>query len=315
MRERVFVVVADRGEANERRLLVQNLIDDPLHHTLDLPDVGGLADPDRVDDVLGDGNRLGIGTIGGRLGLLVELPVRRGFGRRVDLERLDLRILESALNLLESVGRTHLGLAPQKGQEKRPVAGRPIGTDMNRADASKLAERQDVSESRVVAEIESEPSRVEEDEFSRDSEFELTLLGAQLFRDLRELGQRFLHGGVLERIELDRAQRGIERDHEIPSATTKLRADLLVPIAAAGPGRRSRHSVPPRIARLTAFLTITSFSPAARLRDSCAFLLLILPSAIAAQARVSESSFLPMNPLALSRPSRSGTPASPARSP
>ena len=47
--------------------------------------------------------------------------------------------------------------------------------------------------------------------------------------------------------------------------------------------------MPPRIARLTAFLTITSFSPAARLRDSAAFGLLILPSAIAAHARDAHS--------------------------
>ena len=37
--ERVFVVVADRRQADERRLLVQDLIDDALHHALDLLDV------------------------------------------------------------------------------------------------------------------------------------------------------------------------------------------------------------------------------------------------------------------------------------
>jgi hypothetical protein len=51
---------------------------------------------------------------------------------------------------------------------------------VNRADAGELAERQDMSECGVVAEIEPEPRRVDEDELSRDSELELTLFGAQL---------------------------------------------------------------------------------------------------------------------------------------
>ena len=37
--ERVFVVVANRRQADERRLLVQDLVDDALHHALDLLDV------------------------------------------------------------------------------------------------------------------------------------------------------------------------------------------------------------------------------------------------------------------------------------
>jgi len=56
-------------------------------------------------------------------------------------------------------------------------------------------------------------------------------------------------------------------------------------------------------------------SPAARLSESEAFEVLIFPSAIAAQARISGSSFLPMKPLAFRRPSRRGTPASPHRRP
>ena len=93
VRERVLIVIADCGEADERSLFVQNLIDDPLYHALDLSDVRGLADANRIDDVLGDGDRLGVRTIGGRLGFLVELSVGRGLGRRVDLERLDLGVL------------------------------------------------------------------------------------------------------------------------------------------------------------------------------------------------------------------------------
>src|SRR3982751_2371425 len=121
---------------------------------------------------------------------------------------------------------------------------------------------------------------------------------------------------MLEGIELDRAQGGVERDHEISAAAAHVRARLLVGVAPHRLGRGGRgHAVAPLIARLTALRTITSFSPAALLSESAALAVLTLPSAIAAQARISESSFLPMKPLALSSPSSNGTPASPHNNP
>ena len=54
--EGVLVVVAQRGQADQRGLVVEHLVDDRLHRALDLLHAGGAAHADRVDDVLGDGD-------------------------------------------------------------------------------------------------------------------------------------------------------------------------------------------------------------------------------------------------------------------
>ena len=184
VRERVFVVVADRRQTDERGLLVQHLIHDSLHHSLDLSDVRRLADAHRVDDVLGDGNGLRVGAVGRGLRFLVELPVGLRLGRRVDLERLDLRVLQALHDFVEPLCRRALRFATQKRQQQRPVLGGSLRPDMDCADAGDFAEREDVSECGVVAEIEPESGRVDENELSRDPELELTLFGAQLLGDL-----------------------------------------------------------------------------------------------------------------------------------
>src|SRR5205823_5134230 len=139
-----------------------------------------------------------------------------------------------------------------------------------------------------------------EDEFAGDAHIELVLGRDKLLRERCEISQRLLHGGVLERIQLDRTQRGVERDDDAPPFLANERVDRAFAdrrgdrYRAArcwrvGGRRRTRHvpDPPERSARLTAFRTITSFSPAARCNDSCAFLPPILPSAMAAHARSS----------------------------
>src|SRR5215208_7119033 len=219
------------------------------------------------------------------------------------------------MDLLEPFARSVLCLRAEQRQQEGPVAGGSLSAYVDRADAGKLAQREDMAEGRVVAKVQPQASGVEEDKLAGNSEFQLAFLLAELLGDLRELGESFLNRCVLERIKLDRAQRSVKRDHEVPSTAAHIRAGLPFSIVADGLRRRSRHAAPPRMALLTAFLTTMSFSPAARLSDSAAFGELILPSAMAAQARISESSFLPMNPLALRSPSRSGTPPSPERIP
>ena len=308
MGERVFVVVADRGQADERRLLVQNLVDDALHHSLDFADVGRLADSDRVDDILRHRHRLRVGAIGGCLCLFVEFLVARCLRRGVELKRLDLWL--PGMDGYQLAVR----LRAEERQQKAPVAGAAFGADVNRPDACQLGQREDVAEGRVVAQIETKASFVQEDKLARDPEFQIPFLGAELLRHLCQLGKCLLHGAVLERVKLDRAQCSVERDHEVPSPAPDVRTGLFLGVGARF-RCRGGHAPPPRIALLTAFLTITSFSPVARLRDSAAFAVLIFPSAIAAQALNSESSFFPMNPLALRMPSKRGIPASPQRSP
>src|SRR6185436_1289301 len=315
VRECVFVVVADRRQSDERCLFVQYLVDDSLHHALDLPDVRRLADPDGIDHVLRHRYRLRVSTIGSSLRFLVELLVAGGLGGCVELERLDLRVAKTSKYLLQSLGGGSLRLSAEQREQQAPVARCSIIADMDRADPGELAKSEYVPEGGVIAQIESQPRLVEEDELTRDSEFQLALFGAQFLGDLGEIVDGFLHGAVLERIELDRPQSGVEGDHEVSSAAADAGARLLLAVGPHWPRRGGRHALPPRIALLTAFLTMTSFSPVARWSASVAFAELILPSAMAAQARISPSSFLPMKPFELSRPSRKGTPASPLKTP
>src|SRR5205823_1714568 len=58
VRERVLVVIADRRETDERRLLVQDLIADPLHDALVLLVVRAPADTDGRHEVACRGDRL-----------------------------------------------------------------------------------------------------------------------------------------------------------------------------------------------------------------------------------------------------------------
>src|SRR2546423_3864331 len=315
MREGVLIVVADCRQSDQRGLLVQHLIDDSLHHSLDFADVGRLANADRVDDVLGDRYRLGIGAIGSSLRLLVEFFITIGLSRRLQLERFDLRVLEAREYLLETIRRRILGFAAKQREQQAPIAGRSLHADLNGADPGELHQRQDVAERRVVAEIETQAGLIQEDEFAGDSELELAFFGAQLLGDLRELRQRLLHGAVFERIELDRSQRGVKCDHEVSAAAAEGGARLLLFCRSRLRSWRAHAAAPPRIALLTAFLTITSFSPAALFNAAVALGELIFPSAMAAHARISESSFFPMNPLEFSSPSSRVTPASPHKRP
>src|SRR3990170_6269659 len=145
-----------------------------------------------------------------------------------------------------------------------------------------------MAEGRVVAEIESQAGRVDEDELPGNAELEIPLVGTHLLGHLRQLGERLLHGAVLERVELDRPESAMKRNHEIASTAPDPRAGLAF-AAPAVPRRRSgaAHAGARRIARLTALRTMTSFSDAARLSESIAFCEPIFPSAIAAQALIS----------------------------
>src|SRR5207237_8499034 len=129
-------------------------------------------------------------------------------------------------------------------------------------------------------------------------------------------------------IELDRAQRGVERQDERPALLSDVRVErALADGRGDGDGGATRargrpgHVVvpdvipPPRSARFTALRTMTSFSPLARCSDSCAFLLPTFPNAIAAHARSSGSSRRPNSVLLFRSPSREGMPASPHMAP
>src|SRR5207247_5679043 len=124
----------------------------------------------------------------------------------------------------------------------------------------------------------------------------------------------------LDRIQLERAERGIQHDQEVAAGMAQEAVRLLDGLHDRGPfplGRRHVVPVPTsRSARLTAFRTSGSLSCVTFCRTSRAAGVRIFPSAIAAQARVSGSSFRAKRPcLATSNFSSVAIPDSPASEP
>src|SRR5690606_3823686 len=103
-------------------------------------------------------------------------------------------------------------------------------------------------------------------------------------RRVDQVVERPLHGGVLDRIELEAPHRRVEREQEPAPAGAE---EAFLRGALAGEG----HAVP-RSARLTALRTIGSLSAAARSSSCRASGVPTCPSASAAQARVSGGSFI-----------------------
>src|SRR2546422_2152894 len=123
---------------------------------------------------------------------------------------------------------------------------------------------------------------------------------------------------VLERIQLQGAEGGVEHHQELPprvAQETVRRLDGLHHRGAPRAALRGRHAPTSRKARLTAFRTRASLSCAAFSSTPRASALRIFPSAIAAQARVSGSSFFESRPLASSIFSSTAIPFAPASDP
>src|SRR5690349_969920 len=76
-----------------------------------------------------------------------------------------------------------------------------------------------MAEARVVVEIEAQARRVQEDELSRYANLEFPFAAHQLSRVRRRFLERLLHRDVLHGIQLDRAQRTVDRDDEAASRT------------------------------------------------------------------------------------------------
>ena len=146
--------------------------------------------------------------------------------------------------------------------------------------------------------------------------------GDDLAAERRQLVERALHRRVFDRVELDRAQCGVIRVDRGCGPRVECRS-------RRRSDRRSDTS-PQRIVgraggAVTRSLREARGSPRCERRrpspttpcaaTSAALLLEIRPSAIAAQARISESSRRPRKPLPLSTVSRYSTPSSPASVP
>ena len=147
---------------------------------------------------------------------------------------------------------------------------------------------EDVAEGGVVVELEPEPGGVDEDEVARQAELEVALDRQERARGGLQVVQRLLHRGVLDRIELEAAERGVDREQERAAALAEL---ALASARGLEFGRARVTGALSRSARLTAFRTTRSLSSRQRCSSSRASGERILPSAMAAQARVSGGSF------------------------
>ena len=86
MCERVFVVIAERGQADERRFVIEHLIDDRLHGALHLLHVRGAAHANAVDDFLRHGDRPRVRPFRRLLLALLLFDVFFCFERRLDAD-------------------------------------------------------------------------------------------------------------------------------------------------------------------------------------------------------------------------------------
>src|SRR5207302_345443 len=283
-----------------------------------LLDVRALPEPHGRHEVLRHGDRLRVCALRAFLALLFVVFVCFGGSRQdenANAGRVELRMqdLEALFRLL--VPRRRL----QQRQEYEPIARRHCGVDLLRPEAGAPIERQQVAETRVIVEIQPESRGVHKYEFARGADLELPFRGDDLATHRRELRERALNRRILDRVELDGAQRGVVGiDQASPSApnvrVTSVRvagASREVALRRRRERTRRRHVIAPRSARFTAFLTTTSFSDDDLRRTSIALGLEIRPSAIAAHARNSESSRRPRNPFPFSTESRYSTPPSP----
>src|SRR6185503_14918649 len=160
------------------------------------------------------------------------------------------------------------------------------------------------------------------DELALEPDLELALHVEQLLGGRREIVERLLHLGVLDRIQLERAERGIEHHQEVAAGMPEETVRRLDGFDHRGtPPARRGHAVPPpaptsRSARFTALRTSGSLSCVTFCKISRAAGVRILPSAIAAHARVSGSSLRASRPPFGTRIfSSAGIPDAPASDP
>src|SRR6266513_1713995 len=316
--ERVLVVIAQRREADERRLVVEHLVHDRLDRPLHLLHVRGAAHPDGVDDLLGDGHRAGVGALGGLLLALLFLDVLVGLERRLDTDEGNAPVRELLAQLEHLVGIRLLGcVREQQGHEDLQLSAVHAFVHAHRPDAALPQHAEDVGERGVVIEVEPQAGGVHEQELALQPQLQLLLDVEQMLGRRRQVVQRLLHLGVLDGIELERAERGVQHHEELAARVAQEAVGRLDRLGDRRlPGRAAAaHPPTSRSARLTALRTSGSLSCAARSSTARASGVRTFPSAMAAQARVSGSAFLPSSPLAASIFSSTGTPRAPTSEP
>ncbi len=134
VRERVVVVIADRREPDQRRLLIQDLVDDSLHDSLDLLDVRALSEPHRVDHVARDGDTLRVRAL---CGLLRLSEIRLVLGRRARHRNTNVVISVCRSRSTSSSNRSSGSPPPVARNDRSTVQSRGVTVpdDAHRPDA------------------------------------------------------------------------------------------------------------------------------------------------------------------------------------
>ena len=227
VRERVLVVVANRREPDERRLLVQDLIDDPLHDALDLLDVRARCPC--------------APTSSGRAS---PRPTARRFASRAPSPSRDCRrpcsvgapsVNASTPALLAASPTSCVQPLVRIVGARRPAAAR--GRSASPSAPTRPRDRR-ACRRRVARKSESRWLKLAKLSRSSRSRVELTKMNSPEMRSssspsapisslrlVRQLGERLLTGVVLDRIELHRAQRAVHGEDQLPpgAANERLR--------------------------------------------------------------------------------------------
>src|SRR3954471_10620733 len=85
---------------------------------------------------------------------------------------------------------------------------------MQRSDSRGAKKREQLAEAGVVVEIEPEPHRVDEHELARHADLQLVLVLNERLGLIGQILHCVLYGRVLERVQADGAQRGVQRDDQ-----------------------------------------------------------------------------------------------------
>src|SRR4051812_36420951 len=269
VRERVLVVIANRRQTDQRRLLREDLVDDALHDALDLLDVRAALHAHRSHQVARRRDGLRVRAL---RPLLRLFGIRRsGLRRRREAERLNLCARELRLDYRQPLRGIVGARRLNQRQEDEPVLWRQRLDDGHRSDAGGAEQREQMAEAREVVEIEAEARLIDEDEFARHAQLDLTFARDQLVRLRRELGERLLYGGVLDGIELHGAQGTVHREDQLSSGAAHIGVAVVLAVRMrrrrrARSGGRQCHgqvALGGRIALFTALRTTTSFSSSA----------------------------------------------------
>ena len=223
MRERVLVVIADGRETDQRGFLIEYLIDDALHDPFDLLDVRAAPEPHRRHQILRHGDGLGIRLLRHFLRLLAVLLVNLLGHRFADLEHAQFLLPQLHQQLREAHGRLVARRHIQEGEKALPFLQRRRAMQLQRADARGAKHREQMAEACIVVEVETQPDGVDEHELAGDAHFQLMLAIQQFSRQRRQLLGRILHGDILQRIQSNRAERGVEGEDEPLSRSAHIR--------------------------------------------------------------------------------------------